>query len=354
MSFYTIEKPDDKMKEVLQHKMDNKTKPLGSLGRLEEIAQKVGLIQQTATPQLTHPNIVVISGDHGIANEGVSPFPQEVTRQMVINFVRGGAAINVFAKQNGIEIKIVDAGVKGDFEDAMKNKIIHAKIANGTNSFLKDPAMSTEQCHEAIQKGADITDDCFSEGCNIIGFGEMGIGNTSSSAMLMHLITGESLETCVGKGTGLDPKGVSKKRAILSEALKNYKQDGAPLDILAYFGGFELAMMVGAFLQAAKHRMTILVDGFNVTAALLVAHQVEPHVTDYCIFAHQSGEKGHRKMLEYLEVQPLLNLNMRLGEGTGAALAYPLVEAAVHSLNQMASFEDAGVSNNIEPTDPTG
>ena len=344
MNFF-IEKPKQAISTQLVHKINTKTKPPGSLGKLESIAQKIGVIQQTIHPNLVAPHILVFSADHGIAKEGVSPFPQEVTQQMVMNFVNGGAAINVFGRQNGIEIKVVDAGVKGHFDHAIKKQIIDAKIAEGTKSFLKEPAMTSEQCKQAIHKGADIVQDHADKGCNIIGFGEMGIGNTSSSAMLMHLITGESLEVCVGKGTGLDEKGINKKREILQNALKIYEKDGSPIDILTHFGGFELAMMTGAFLQAAKNNMTILVDGFNVTASLLVAQKMEPNVLDYCIFTHQSDEKGHQKMLEYLHADPILGLSMRLGEGTGAAVAYPIIKAAVGFLNEMASFEDAGVSN---------
>jgi len=342
---FKIEKPNQEIKNQLAHKIDNKTKPPGSLGRLEEIVQKIGLIQQTTTPELSKPSILVFSGDHGIATEGVSPFPQEVTQQMVLNFINEGAAINVFAKQNHIDIKVIDAGVKGEFDETIKQKIINLKIAEGTRSFLHGQAMTKEQCNEAIQKGAEIVQQCYDNGCNIIGFGEMGIGNTSPSAMLMHLITGESLETCVGKGTGLDEKGINKKRDILSKALAHYKSNGSPLELLSHFGGFELAMSVGAFLKAAENKMTIMVDGFNITAALLVAHKIEPNVLEYCIFAHQSDEKGHQKMLQHLNAEPLLSIGMRLGEGTGAAVAYPLIQASVNFLNQMASFEEAGVSN---------
>ena len=342
---FNIEKPDPSIREDLKRKNNNKTKPAGSLGRLEEIAMQVGTIQQKTEPELKNPAILVFAADHGIANEGVSPFPQEVTQQMVSNFINKGAAINVFANQNDIDIEVIDSGVKGNFEDDTAHRIHDKKIAEGTESFRYGPAMTREQCKEALQKGAEITRQCAENGCNIIGFGEMGIGNTSSSAMLMHLITGEPLDTCTGKGTGLDTAGINKKHNILSESLKHYQKDGSPLEILAHFGGFELAMITGAFLQAAQEKMTIMVDGFNVTAALLVAHKITPNVLEYCIFAHQSGEKGHRKMLEYLNVKPLLNLDMRLGEGTGAAVAYPLIKASVNFLNNMASFDEAGVSN---------
>ncbi|MFP4604012.1 MAG: nicotinate-nucleotide--dimethylbenzimidazole phosphoribosyltransferase [Bacteroidales bacterium] len=342
---FSITKPNQEIVKNLQKKTDNKTKPQGSLGKLEEIAIKTGLIQQTETPELNKPHILVFSADHGIASEGVSSFPQEVTQQMVHNFVNGGAAINVFARQNNICIKIVDAGVKGELPENTRKQILNHKMGNGTRNFLHEPAMTIEQCQEAIHTGAKVTQECYENGCNIIGFGEMGIGNTSSSAVLMHLITGMPMQTCIGKGTGLDEKGLQKKQKILEQAIEKFDNNNDPLNILAHFGGFELAMITGAFLQAASLKMTILVDGFNVTAALLIAHKMHPAVLDYCIFTHQSDEKGHKKMLEYLNAEPILNLGMRLGEGTGAALAYPIVNSAVNFFNLMASFEDAGVEN---------
>ncbi len=342
---YSISKPNQKIKDKIKHKIDNKTKPPGSLGKLEEIALQICLIQQTDSPELRNPNIIVFSGDHGIANEGVSPFPQEVTRQMVLNFIDKGAAINVFSKQHNIHVKVVDSGVKGEFTYREKEKLLNYKIAHGTQSFLNGPAMTEEQCRSAMAKGAEAVKICHEESCNVIGFGEMGIANTSSSALLMHTITGEHLENCVGKGTGLDDEGVRKKKAVLEQSLNLYNDNGSPLSLLAHFGGFETAMITGAFLKAAELNMTILVDGFNVTAAFLVAHKIEPKTLEYCIFSHQSDEKGHRKMLEYLNANPLLKLNMRLGEGTGAAVAYPIVVSAVNFINEMASFEKAGVSN---------
>jgi nicotinate-nucleotide--dimethylbenzimidazole phosphoribosyltransferase len=344
MHKFNIEKPNRTIENKITDKINQKTKPPGSLGKLEEIALQVSLIQQTTAPTIENPAIVVFSSDHGIAKEGVSPFPQEVTKQMVLNFAGEGAAINVFAKQNGLDISIVDAGVIGEFPEELRSRILHYKIAEGTKNFLEEPAMTTDQCEEAIKKGAEITHQCYEKGCNLIGFGEMGIANTSSSALLMHFLTGEPLDICVGKGTGLDDKGVLKKKQILAKAAANYtgKNNGFP--ILQHFGGFEHAMMVGGFLKAAENKMTVLVDGFNVTAAFLAAYQIQPEIKDYCLFAHMSDENGHRKMLEYLEAKPLLQLEMRLGEGTGAAVAFPLVQSAVNFLNQMASFEDAGVS----------
>ena len=341
----TIQKPDQRLKAILQKKIDNKTKPVGSLGKLEDIALQIGLIQQKEKPELKNPHILVFSGDHGIAREGVSPFPQEVTRQMVMNFINEGAAINVFARQNGIKIKIIDSGVKGEFPESAKEKLMDRKIDQGTRSFLHGPAMTAQQCKKAMESGAEMVQECHKEGCNTIGFGEMGIGNTSSSAMIMHFITGEPLETCVGKGTGLNIEGIHKKTSILKQAIKGYQRNGSPFDLLAHYGGFEIAMIAGAFLEAGRQKMTILVDGFNVTAALLIAHKIDANILNYCLFSHQSDEKGHKIMLEYLNAKPVLELGMRLGEGTGVAVAYPIVQSAVQFLNEMASFEQAGVSN---------
>jgi nicotinate-nucleotide--dimethylbenzimidazole phosphoribosyltransferase len=337
-------KPASKNIEAdLRHKIDFKTKPLGALGQLEQTAMKTGRIQNTLSPELRSPHIVVFAADHGIAKEGVSAYPQEVTFQMVLNFLNGGAAINVFCKQNNIKIKIVDAGVNYSFPPGMD--LINAKIGMGTKSFLKEPAMSIEEAHKAINSGAAIVNKIAEEGCNIIGFGEMGIGNTSSASVLMSLLCNIPVKDCVGKGTGVTPEALKKKTEILSASIEKHGKPGSIIEILATYGGFEIAQMCGAMLQAAENRMIIMVDGFISTAAFLVAHQMNPLVLDYAIFCHQSEENGHGKMLQYLGVKPLLNLDMRLGEGTGAAVAYPVIKSAVNFLNQMASFESAGVSN---------
>ena len=326
----------------LQHQIDTKTKPLGALGKLEALALKIGRIQNSTHPLLKKPTIVVFAADHGIATEGVSPYPQAVTHQMVMNFLAGGAGINVFGRQHGLEIKIVDAGVNFDFVEDPRP--ISAKIAHGTQNYLHTPAMTTEQCEQALQEGSSLVTSLHHEGCTVIGFGEMGIGNTSSAALLMSLFCQIPLEQCVGRGAGLDERGLAQKKSLLAQALANNPVDGTPLSILSTFGGFEIAMMCGAFLQAAAHQMVILVDGFIATAALLTAVQWEPRVVDYCIYSHVSDEQGHQKLLQHLKAEPLLALNLRLGEGTGAALAYPLVQSAVQFLVEMASFESAGVS----------
>jgi nicotinate-nucleotide--dimethylbenzimidazole phosphoribosyltransferase len=331
----------DKVSE-LQHIIDNKTKPLGALGRLEEVAMHIGCLQNTLSPTINKPTIVIFAGDHGITAEGVSPYPREVTYQMVLNFLGGGAAINVFANQHQIALKIVDAGVFDNFDP--HPQLINAKIGSSTRNFVIEPAMTEEECEQAIHKGADIVAQTHAEGCNTIGFGEMGIGNTSSSAAIMHLLTDIPLEACVGSGTGLDENGIRHKIHILTKAIADRNITKTPLTVLNTFGGFEIAMMVGAYLQAAESKMLILVDGFIATAALLVAVKLYPNLLGYCIFTHQSQEKGHQKLLQALKAQPLCHLEMRLGEGTGIAVTFPIIIAAVKFLNEMASFETAGVS----------
>lgn len=332
------------LREQIQNKINNKTKPLGALGKLEEVALQIALIQETLTPALEKPHIVVFAASHGIAGEGVSAYPSEVTFQMVLNFLNGGAAINVFTRQNGIELALVDAGVDHDFEP--NEKLIDAKVNHGTKSFLHQPAMTTEECHAAIEKGKQIVRDIRKTGSNIIGFGEMGIGNTSSAAVIMSKLLQIPLVDCVGKGTGVNPDQYQKKIDILHQAIANHSTIGTdPLQVLQTFGGFEIAMMCGAFLAAAEEKMVLMVDGFIASAAFLCAFRINPSIKDFAVFCHQSEEKGHALLLEHLQAKALLNLNMRLGEGTGCAVAYPLLQSAVVFLNEMASFESAGVSD---------
>jgi nicotinate-nucleotide--dimethylbenzimidazole phosphoribosyltransferase len=337
---FKIDTPKKDIQDTLRGKIDNKTKPVGSLGRLEELAIQIGIIQQSLSPKLKQPSILIFAADHGIAAEGVSAYPQEVTKQMVYNFIEGGAAINVFARQNGIDLKIVDAGVKGRFDDTTKGKLVNKKIGEGTRSYTRGPAMTREQCIQAIKNGAECVRDVYQTGCNAIGFGEMGIGNTSSSSIIMHLLTEIPLDECTGRGTGLDEEGLQRKKDMLSQCVRHYSVELTAINILAHFGGFETAMMVGAFLQAAENKMTTLVDGFNATVAWLVASQLYPAIRDYCLFTHQSDEKGHKSVLEHLGVDPILDLNMRLGEGSGVAVAYPLIVSAIRFLNDMASFDN--------------
>jgi nicotinate-nucleotide--dimethylbenzimidazole phosphoribosyltransferase len=341
---WNILAPDATLTAAIAHKIDTKTKPLGALGQLESLAQQVALVQQTLTPELRQPHVLVFAADHGIAQAGVSQYPPEVTHQMVRNFAGGGAAINVFCRQNGVGLTIVDAGVRGSFVDlpAVRNE----KIAEGTQNFAHAPAMTTAQCADALARGAQLVDELHAAGCNVLGLGEMGIGNTSSAAVLMHLLTGRPLAECVGRGTGLDAAGVARKLATLTQAVAAHAHVGTdPLAVLATFGGFEITQICGALLRAAELRMLLLIDGFIASAALLVAARIAPAVLAYCVFCHESGEQGHRLLLVELGGQPLLRLGLRLGEGTGCALAYPLVQAAVSFLNEMASFASAGVSD---------
>ncbi len=338
--------PGAALAAALQLKIDRKTKPLGALGQLESLALRIGLIQQRLSPRLNNPHLLVFAGDHGAAKAGVSAFPQEVTWQMVMNFLAGGAAINVFAKQNGLALKIVDAGVAHDF--GRPEGLIDAKVAAGTANFIEGPAMSADQCLQAMLRGAALIREIAAAGCNVVGFGEMGIGNTASAALITHCLTGAPLQECIGRGTGLDDAGLAHKRRLLGQALVRYREVGggdAPLDVLPEFGGFEIAMMTGAMLAAAEARMLLLIDGYIVGAAALVAAKLVPALADYCVWCHRSAEPGHRAQLAALGAEPLLDLGLRLGEGTGAALAYPLVEAAANFLNEMASFESAGVAD---------
>ena len=347
------------LSQQLQWAIDNKTKPPGSLGLLEEVALQAGMIQQSLKPSVNNPHIVVFAADHGIARTGlVNPFPQEVTAQMVLNFLRGGAAINVFCKQHQVDLTVVDAGVNTPgWDNAIAtDHFVRAGMGPGTANYLEAPAMSETSAAAAIEAGRSIVTQLSLQGCNTIGFGEMGIGNTSSAALIMSAITGIAVEDCVGRGTGVNDQQLQTKITTLQKVfqlheLHNYSTQ--PITVLSKVGGFEIAMMTGAFLAAAEHHMIIVVDGYITTAALLLTQQIEPSVRDYCIFAHASNEQGHRAMLAFLRAKPLLQLGMRLGEGTGAALAIPLIRSAVAFLQEMASFDTAGVSNATEPSGST-
>ncbi|GAB3471115.1 nicotinate-nucleotide--dimethylbenzimidazole phosphoribosyltransferase [Massilia terrae] len=324
---------------ALDQAINNKTKPLGSLGALERLARQLGLIQGRTVVTIEHPAILVFAGDHGIVAEGVSAYPKDVTWQMVENFLADGAAINVFARQNGCALHVVDAGVDHDF--GPRERLLDRKVANGTRNFAIEPAMSAAQCADAMVHGAALVAGLPG---NVVGFGEMGIGNTTAAAALMHKLTGIPVAACVGAGTGLTPDGVLHKQRVIEAAVERHAGVDAPLDVLATFGGLEIAMMAGAMLQAASMRKVLLIDGFIVTSALLAAARIAPGVLDYCVFAHCSDESGHRRMLDALGATPLLQLGLRLGEGTGAALALPLLHAAANFLGQMATFESASVS----------
>ncbi len=350
---FNIAPPNDALRGPLQQKIDGKTKPLGALGRLEALALQIGLIQQTLTPELRQPHILVCAGDHGSLADpngaGLSAFPQDVTWQMVENFLAGGAAINVFARANGIELVVADAGVAHDF--GPRENLVDAKVSpHGTASYLEGPAMTAAQCETAMARGAQIVAGIHARGCNVIGFGEMGIGNTASASLITHFLAGIPLGDCVGRGTGLDDAGVSRKLTLLRQAAELYRGDHMPLSVLARFGGFEIAMLAGGMLAAAERKMLLLIDGFIVTSALLVVATLHPATLQYCAFSHRSQERGHRLQLEHLGTRPLLDMDLRLGEGTGAALAWPLVRAAAAFLDEMASFASAGVSESKKST----
>ncbi|MFI4941162.1 MAG: nicotinate-nucleotide--dimethylbenzimidazole phosphoribosyltransferase [Burkholderiales bacterium] len=333
---------DTALAASLDKQIDNKTKPPGSLGMLESIAKQVGMIQQTTQPQLIEPAILVFAGDHGIVAENVSAYPQSVTWQMVMNFLAQGAAINVFARQNNCALQVIDAGVNHDFGAC--DGLIDKKVGHGTRNFAETPAMTTDECERAMQHGMALVDALKG---NVIGFGEMGIGNTTSAAALMHKLTGIAVADCVGAGAGLTSDAILHKQQVIERAVAHHSAVDAPLEILATFGGFESAMMAGAMLQAAKRRMVLLIDGFIVTSALMVAAKLQPAILDYCVFSHCSDENGHKAMLRHLGGRPLLQLGLRLGEGTGCALAYPLLQSAVNFLREMATFESAQVSDKI-------
>ncbi|MEN0052104.1 MAG: nicotinate-nucleotide--dimethylbenzimidazole phosphoribosyltransferase [Mucilaginibacter sp.] len=330
---------------ILQKRIDEKTKPVGSLGLLESLARKVGEIFETLTPEIVKPHIVVFAADHGIAQHGVSNYPTEVTRQMVNNFLDGGAAINVFCKQHNIELKIIDAGVNYDFPS--NQNIINHKIAKGTASFINDSAMRRDELQLCFEKGAEVVSLIHQTGCNTIGFGEMGIGNTSSASVLMSVLCNIPLIDCIGKGTGVENEKLKHKIEVLQQAVSNYNGQVDQLSYMAHFGGFEIMQITGAILEAKNKNMLILVDGFIVTVAFLCAFLINPSVKQNAVFCHESGEKGHKLLLQWLNTEALLHLQMRLGEGSGCAVAFPLIKSAVNFLNDMASFESAEVSNKI-------
>ena len=341
---------DPLLTQALQHKLNHKTKPLGSLGRLEPLALRIGQILGTDSPRLEQPQMVVFAGDHGLAARGVSAFPSDVTWQMVENFLAGGAAVSVLARQHGLALTVVDCGVARDFAPRAavpgQPQLLVRKVAAGTQDASTGPAMTAAQCAQALENGIDVVRGLPG---NALLLGEMGIGNTSVASLLLSRLCGVSLQDCTGAGTGLDATGVARKRAVLAQALAVNEGAVNPLDALAALGGFEVATLVGAVLQAASERRVIVVDGFITSAAVLVAARLQPHVLQRCVFAHGSAEPGHAHMLAHLlpgqQAQPLLDLGLRLGEGSGAALAWPLLQSACAVLAEMASFESAGVDN---------
>ena len=338
------------IQQTLQQIIDTKTKPLGALGRLEELALQIGTIQNTTHPKITDPQVVVFAADHGIAATGlVNPYPQAVTAQMVKNFLAGGAAINVFCRQHHIGLTIVDVGINTSWTEAEKQRdgFVAAPVGKGTKNYMNDAAMTAQECALAMTTGRSVVKGIKGSGSNCIGFGEMGIGNTSSAALIMSAVLSLPITDCVGRGTGVSDAQLAVKIKTLEAIAQRHNLtllQNNPEALLQAVGGFEIAAMCGAYLQAAAEKLLIVVDGFISTAALLVAHQMQPGILEYCVFAHCSGEQGHARLLQHLGVQPLLDLGLRLGEGTGAALAMPLLCSAVLFLNEMASFAAAGVS----------
>ena len=335
------------LRKAIQDKIDNLNKPKGSLGVLEEIAMQVALIQETLSPTLHHPAHILFGGDHGIEREGVSLSPREVTWQQMINYGRGGGGVNVLCRQHGFSLRIVDVGVDYDFDPVQHAHIIPRKIRYGTRNFLHEAAMTAEEWEQALAVGREQVDACHAEGSNVLCLGEMGIGNTSPSSVLMHLFLDIPLPQCVGAGSGLNAAGISHKLAVLTQAVQRYRvvcEDFTVADTIRYFAGYEMAAAIGAMLRAAELRMVILVDGFIMTACMLAAQQLCPSVRECAIFGHCGDESGHHLMLSAMHAQPLLRLGMRLGEGTGALCAYPIVSSAVHLLNEMDNFAHAEIT----------
>jgi nicotinate-nucleotide--dimethylbenzimidazole phosphoribosyltransferase len=342
LGFDAVPPADEAIRSAALRRLDSLTKPLGALGNLEPLAAQACAVQRTVEPTIVHPVAVVFAADHGVADRGVSAYPRAVTEQMVKNFLGGGAAISVLARLQGIELWIVDAGVDGDC--GSHPRLIDAKVRRGTRDFVEQPAMTEKECTQALHRGRAVLDQVIPAGGNTLLLGEMGIGNTAAAALLMHGLTSHPLADCVGRGTGLDDEGLKRKRATLAAAAARRTPPSDPVELLAEFGGYEIAMLVGALLGAAARRMLILVDGFTVTVAAALAARIDENVLDYCVFGHCSAEHAHRALLADLKVQPLLDIGMRLGEGSGAAVALPLVRAALGLFTQMATFEGAGVS----------
>ena len=364
------------MQTEIQDKIDNLNKPKGSLGRLEELAMQVCLVQQTLSPSLAHPCHLLLGGDHGIEREGVSVSPREVTWQQMINFTRGGGGVNMFCRQHGFRLRIVDVGVDYDFSSVPS--IIDRKIARGTRNFLYEPAMSEEEFNRAISIGSDLVDDCLAEGCRVLSIGEMGIANTSPSSIWMSLFGNIPLKDCIGAGAGLASEGIRHKYEVLAKAIDNFRVKSEELrvknesnkqgsegnsdsslftlhsslstlrssldEVIRYFGGFEMVAAIGAMLRAAEQHVLILVDGFIMTACAIAAIRLYPAAQDYMIFTHCGDESGHKMMLDIVGAKPLLNLGLRLGEGTGALCAFPIVDSAVRMMNEMNNFQNAKIT----------
>lgn len=338
---FNISAPDKKIEPALIEKIDFLTKPKGSLGKLETLARRIGLIQQSLSPRLEKPHNILFAADHGIIEEGVSVSPKDVTWQQLAHFSHGGAGINFLCDQHGFKLVLVDAGV--DYDIPSGHGIIDRKIRRSTRNFLHQPAMTPEEFERALESGAEMVEMVRNDGCNVVSFGEMGSGNTSSSSMWMHFFTGIPLADCVGAGAGLDTPGIRHKLDVLSRTAANYSGDGSPENIMAWFGGYEMVMAVGGMLKAAELGMVIIVDGFIMTSCLLAASKLYPEVLEYAVFGHQGDESGHKRMLEALGADPILHLGLRLGEGSGAVCAYPIIDSAVRMINEMDDFASVGV-----------
>ena len=345
MREFKIPSFDETLRPSIQEKIDNLNKPKGSLGRQEDLAMQIGMIQQTLHPALSNPCHLLLGGDHGIEREGVSVSPREVTWQQMINFTYGGGGVNMFCRQHGFHLRIVDVGV--DYDLSNVPGIIDRKIARGTRNFLYEPAMSEEEFDQVMETGVSLVDECIAEGCNILCIGEMGIANTSPSSIWLHLFSQIPLKDCIGAGAGLDLSGIRHKYEVLSQAVERFLHHNpqpSKLHILRYFGGYEMVAAIGAMLHAAEHRMVILVDGFIMTACAMAAILIQPEVRQYMIFTHCGDEAGHQMMLETIGARPLLRLGLRLGEGTGALCAYPIIDSAVRMINEMNNFENANIT----------
>ena len=373
MKEFNIQSVDKSLQASIQEKIDNLNKPKGSLGRLEEIAMQVCLIQQTLEPSLAHPCHLLLGGDHGIEREGVSVSPREVTWQQMINFSRGGGGVNMFCRQHGFKLRIVDVGVDYDFESEELGNILFLdrKIARGTKNFLYEPAMTEEEFDRAIMVGVELVDDCIQEGCRVLCIGEMGIANTSPSSIWMHFFGNIPLEECIGAGAGLNNEGIRHKYEVLSLAVENFRVKSEELrvknnsnhsesetnvnsslftlhssldEVIRSFGGFEMVAAIGAMLRASEQHLIILVDGFIMTACAVAAIKLYPTAQDYMIFTHCGDESGHKKMLDIVGAKPLLQLGLRLGEGTGALCAFPIIDSAVRMMNEMNNFQNAKIT----------
>lgn len=339
---WTILPLDRSAEPLIQQQIDQKTKPLGALGRLEELACQLALIQRQERITIQQPTMLVFAADHGIARHGISIAPSDVTRQMVLNFLGGGAAINCFCRQHQIELKVVDAGILTPIDDP---RLIHQRLGAGTADLSVEPAMSREQALLGLQLGSELAKAQIADGCNLLAFGEMGIGNTTPASALLAALTGVPVAACVGRGTGIDDAQLGRKISLVTQALARVGDESDPIQLLTELGGFEIAQITGAMLAAAEQQIAMLIDGFIVTSAALLAVKIAPAARDYMIFSHGSSEgSGHGIMLETLKARPLLDLGLRLGEGTGAALALPLLRSACAFYNEMASFASAGVS----------